>query len=52
MAEIKHVYEVRPRKDKRVVDLISMRCDSVGCGMTRQITQSGTQCTAAVHSMR
>ena len=23
MAEIKHVYEVRPRKDKRGVDLIS-----------------------------
>jgi hypothetical protein len=26
-------YEVRPRKDHRGVDLISMRCHSVGCGM-------------------
>jgi hypothetical protein len=26
-----------------------MRCHSVGCGMTRQIMQSATQCTAAVH---
>ena len=27
-----HLYEVRPRKDKRGVDLISVHCRSVGCG--------------------
>ena len=25
-----HVYEIRPRKDKRGVDLIPMRCHSAG----------------------
>jgi hypothetical protein len=38
-----HLYEVRPRKDKRGVDLISDACHSVGCGMTRAIMQSATQ---------
>jgi hypothetical protein len=48
-----HVYEVRPRKDKRGVDLISdvLPCPSVACGMTRRIMQSGTRSIAAVHIM-
>jgi hypothetical protein len=33
MTQAKHVYEVRPRKDKRGVDLISDGCHSAGCGM-------------------
>ncbi|PYI83581.1 MAG: hypothetical protein DMF09_11125 [Verrucomicrobia bacterium] len=37
-----HAYEVRPRSDKRGVDLISLRCHSVGCGTASQM-QSATQ---------
>ena len=32
-----HEYEVRPRKDHRGVDLLSLCCRSVGCGTTRQM---------------
>jgi hypothetical protein len=32
MTQIKRVYEVRPRKDHRSVDLILKCCHSVGCG--------------------
>ena len=41
-----HVYEVRPRKGHRGVDLISDACRSVACGMTGRMqsaTQSATQ---------
>jgi hypothetical protein len=31
-----HVYEVRPRKDKRAIDSVPMRRHSVGCGMASQ----------------
>ena len=30
-----HLYQVRPRKDKRGVDLISDVCHSVRCGIPR-----------------
>jgi len=49
-----HLYEVRPRKDPRGVDLISDRCHSVGCGMpgqTQSATQSDTRSIAAAHMM-
>jgi len=45
-----HVYEVCPRKDKRGVDLISMRCHSVRSGTLGRIRSampSATRCTAA-----
>jgi hypothetical protein len=51
-ALLPHVYEVRSRKDKRGVDLISMRCHSVGSGtviQTQLATQSDTPSIAAVH---
>ena len=37
MKDVKHIYEVRPRKDHRGVDLISDIFHSVGCGMTHPI---------------
>jgi hypothetical protein len=43
--------ELRPRKDKRGVDLISMRCHSVGCGTWKSATQSATRNTTAAHMM-
>jgi hypothetical protein len=30
--KVLRLYEIRPRKDKRSVNLSSMRCRSVGCG--------------------
>jgi hypothetical protein len=44
--------EIRPRKDKRGVDLISDAPHSVGSGMASQLqsaTQSDTRSIAAVH---
>jgi hypothetical protein len=55
MLEVKpaHVYEVRPRKDRRGFDLNHRRgCHSVGYGMasqTQSVTQSDTPSIAAVH---
>jgi hypothetical protein len=48
-----HIYEVRPRKDNRGVDLISDVLP-VGSGMAsrmRSTTQSATQNIAAAHMM-
>jgi hypothetical protein len=49
-----HVYEVRPRKDKRGFDLISDVLQFAGCGTASQ-TQSGmqsvTQSFSAAHMM-
>jgi hypothetical protein len=42
MTNSQHIYEVRPRKDHRGVDLISRRCHLVAFGMESQ-TQSATQ---------
>jgi hypothetical protein len=50
-----HFYEVRPRKDKRGVDLISDALSSVGCGMTDPTlpaTQSDTPATTADHMVQ
>jgi len=47
-----HVYEVRPRKDHRGVDLISDALPFGGCGIagrTRSRTLSATQNVSAVH---
>jgi len=46
-----HVYEIRPRKDKRGVDLIS-DAPPFGqlCGTPGRM-QSAMRCTAAVHMM-
>jgi hypothetical protein len=46
MTSTVHVYEIRPRKDHRGVDLIPMRCHSVACGTANQ-TQSVTRRFAA-----
>jgi len=49
-----HTYEVRTRKDKRGVDLISDALPFGGlcmAGRTRRKTQSTTRSTAAVHMM-
>ena len=46
-----HVYEVRPRKDKRGIDLIPMCCHSVGCGMAT-LTLLPTESAYAVHFSR
>jgi hypothetical protein len=43
-----HLYEARPRKDHRGVDLISDALPFGRCGMTRRIMQSGY----AMHSSR
>ena len=51
MQSTMHVYEVHPRKDKRGADLISDVVPLVGCGMTRQIMQPATLCTAVDHMM-
>ena len=37
MREFKHVYEVPPRKDKRGIHLIPMRCHSVAYGKPNAI---------------
>jgi len=50
----KHGYEVRPRKDKRGVDLISDVCHSVASGTPGQMQsamQLDTPNTAADHIM-
>jgi len=46
-----HIYEVRPRKDHRGVDLIGDALPSVGCGMTRRIMQSATRRTTVDQPM-
>jgi len=49
-----HVYEVRPRKDKRGVELIFDALPSVACGTvsrTQSAMQSGMQNFAADHIM-
>jgi len=42
MTSAQHVYEIRPRKDKRGVDLISDTLPLVACDMPSQ-TQSAMQ---------
>jgi hypothetical protein len=52
MISSQHIYEVRPRKDHRGVDLIPSRCLSVGCGMASQpqlAMQLATQSFSAAH---
>jgi len=52
MTHSQHVYEVRPRKDRRGFTLIADVLHSVGCGMailTLSPTQSDTQSIAADH---
>ena len=44
----RHVYELRPRKDRRGVDLIRMLCHSVDCGTVNQ-TQSNNVTGYAKH---
>jgi hypothetical protein len=49
-----HVYEVRSRKDKRGVDLISDALPSVACGtlnQTQSAMQSTTRSIAAAYTM-
>jgi hypothetical protein len=46
-----NVYEVRPRKDHRGVDLISDALPFGRLWMTRQIMQLATRCTATVHTL-
>lgn len=49
-----HVYEVRPRSDKRGVDLISDALHLVACGtasQARSAIQSATRSFSAVHMM-
>ena len=49
-----HACEVRPRKDKRGVDLISDALPSAACGtasQTHSATQSATRSIAAGHMM-
>ena len=52
MTSSQHVYEVRPRKDKRGVDLI---CDALPFGglwyRTEPAPQSATRSFAAAHMM-
>jgi hypothetical protein len=43
MSQRKVVYEIRPRKDKRSVDLISDALPFGGCGTPKSRTQSATQ---------
>ena len=53
MAKIKHVYEVRPRRDKRGIDLISDALPLVGCGTLNRMQsamQSGTRSIATVNT--
>jgi hypothetical protein len=44
-----HLYEVRPRKDHRGVDLISDCCHSFASGMTRPIMQLATMHSSRSH---
>jgi hypothetical protein len=44
MEAVKHLYEVRPRKDKRGIDLISDALPFGDCGMASRM-QSSTQST-------
>jgi hypothetical protein len=45
MTAAPHVYEVRPRRDKRGVDLIPMCCHSVGCAtVSRKTAASAIAC--------
>jgi hypothetical protein len=45
------VYEVRPRKDHRGVDLISDALPFVGSGKTKRITPLDTRSSAADHEL-
>jgi len=50
-----HVYEVRPRSDKRGVDLIGDAVPLVACDMpsqTQSAMQLGTESSTAVHTTR
>jgi hypothetical protein len=44
-----HVYEVRPRRDKRGFDLISDALHTVACGMNKRRMQSATRSFTAGH---